>query len=78
LRFSTAPARPRPAAPSALGVRAGARTFIGSNDNGGTSYQQGTEVSVGASVHLLFLTVDYSYINYELTPMQYLSMGATF
>jgi hypothetical protein len=61
-----------------VGLRAGARSFLGSNDNGGDSYQQGTEVSMGLSVRVLFLTVDYSYVNYELTPMQYLNMGVTF
>jgi hypothetical protein len=53
-----------------LAVRAGARSFMGG--------EQATEVSVGASVRFLFLSVDYAYINYELTPMQYLSMGLTF
>jgi len=61
-----------------IGLRAGARSFLGANDTGGTSYQQGTEVSMGLSAHILFLTVDYSYVNYELTPMQYLNMGVTF
>ncbi len=53
-----------------LALRGGVRVFAGG--------LQSDEYSMGASVRIFFLQVDYAYINYELTPMQYLSLGATF
>ena len=36
------------------------------------------ESSLGASFKLYILQVDYAFINYELTPIQYLSMAVKF
>ena len=49
-----------------LAFRAGMRQF--------TSGLQSNEVSAGASFRFFILQVDYSYIDYELTPIQYMSM----
>ena len=53
-----------------IGLRAGARMFSG----GG----QGMESSLGASFKLYIIEVDYAFINYELTPIQYLSLAVKF
>lgn len=53
-----------------LALRAGLREFLGG--------LQDLEPSVGASFRLAILEVDYSYIDYELTPIQYLSLDVRF
>jgi len=49
-----------------LAFRGGMRQF--------TDGLQSNETSIGASFKLYILEVDYAYIDYELTPIQYLSM----
>jgi hypothetical protein len=53
-----------------IALRGGFRMF----SSGG----QGLESSLGASFKLYILEVDYAFINYELTPIQYLSLAAKF
>jgi hypothetical protein len=53
-----------------LALRGGLRQFLGG--------LQGLEASVGASFRVFFLQVDYAFINYELTPMHYLSLVLRF
>jgi hypothetical protein len=53
-----------------LALRGGIRQFLGG--------LQGIEASVGASFRAFFLQADYAFINYELTPMHYLSLVVRF
>lgn len=53
-----------------LAFRAGMRQF--------TSGLQSSETSFGASFRLFILQADYAYINYELTPIHYLSLAVRF
>ncbi len=53
-----------------LAFRGGLRQFLGG--------LQSNETSLGASFRFFVLQVDYAFINYELTPMQYLSMAVRF
>lgn len=53
-----------------VAFRAGLREFLGG--------LQDSEWSLGASFKLYILQIDYSYIDYELTPIQYLSLKVTF
>jgi hypothetical protein len=53
-----------------VAFRAGLREFLGG--------LQDNEWSLGASFKLYILQIDYSYIDYELTPIQYLSLAVKF
>lgn len=53
-----------------LAFRAGLRQF--------TNGLQSSETSFGASFRLFILQADYAFINYELTPIHYLSMAVRF
>ena len=53
-----------------LAFRGGLRQFMGG--------LQSTETSLGASFRLFILQADYAFINYELTPMHYLSLAVRF
>jgi hypothetical protein len=53
-----------------LAFRAGLRQFLGG--------LQDLEATVGASFKLSILQVDYAFINYELTPIHYLSLAIKF
>jgi hypothetical protein len=53
-----------------VAFRAGMRHF--------TNGMQSDEDSIGASFRIYVVEVDYAYINYELTPVQYLSMLVSF
>jgi hypothetical protein len=53
-----------------LAFRGGIRQFMGGLQN--------METSLGASFRLYILQADYAFINYELTPMHYLSLAVRF
>jgi hypothetical protein len=53
-----------------LAFRGGLRQFLGG--------LQGVEYSLGASFRLYIIQADYAFINYELTPMHYLSLSVHF
>ena len=53
-----------------LAFRGGIRQFLGG--------LQGIETSLGASFRIYILQADYAFINYELTPMHYLSLAVRF
>lgn len=53
-----------------LAFRGGIRQFLGGLQN--------METSLGASFRLFILQADYAFINYELTPMHYLSLAVRF
>jgi len=53
-----------------LAFRGGTRLFMGG--------LQQPELTLGASVRMFILQVDYAFINYELTPMHYLSLAVRF
>ncbi len=50
-----------------LAFRAGLRQFAGG--------LQGTEWTLGLAFHIFMMQIDYAFINYELTPVHYLSLN---
>jgi hypothetical protein len=57
-----------------LGLRGGARIF----GSGGQSTELSGGLSFRFEIYHFFLQVDYAYVNYELTPVQYISLSGSF
>lgn len=60
-----------------VGIRGGIKNW-GGIESAGTSLQQESDWSIGASLRWYFIGVDYAYVYNELTPVQYLSVIGKF